>query len=76
MPKNAYIKLPLKTIRIEVLLDDLCAAAFEMGVCQVGLEITQSKPEEKAHKQIQARYDGNENQVKVLKAEIKRRVGK
>jgi len=59
-------KLPM-----EELLTDLAAAAYEMGVCQVGIEVA---PDVKTGRQIQERYNENEKVTKVIQNEILRRL--
>ena len=61
----------ISKIPIAELLTDMCAAAFEMGVCQVGVEIA---PDDKNQKQIQERYDGNKKRVETIQKEILRRI--
>ena len=65
-------KIPMKE-----LLNDLCAASFEMGIAKVGLAVAKKNPDEikvKTVEELFARYDGNEKQVATIRKEILRRL--
>ena len=64
----------LSSIPIDILLNDLCAAAFDMGVSKIGLAVAEDLPPA-VLEDLQSRYDENERQAQVIKTEITSRIG-